>query len=299
MKFSLSHRLLFLIILGGLFACSDPSPTPIPTPTTLLNREQGPQRPFITVQFCSDDTSSYPREDFNNANALIANSLIQAVRANEAGLKLYATIIAHNTFDPLNTLDPPFTIPAIPSYPSPPPLTPTPTPFNIVTDRATKIAVVTNNNKRVADYNAQVLSIDKSVQNQINATTQDVNRLKTWNPPIDDVATSIFGCFELAQSRFQGQTGTKLLYIASDFENNTDIDYTKELVTSHELSGVVIHAIFYYSENAVHAQEKINQWCPFLKAAGAKAVIFDDPSKSLSISNTDLFSEDATPSHSC
>ena len=285
---------LFLSLVG----CTDPQPTPYPTAVTSTSTNQLPARPYITVQFCSDDTSSYPREDFKNANTLMATSLINAVRSNQSGLKLYASAITHNTFDPANSLSPVFTITAIPAYPVPPKIIPTPTPFNVVTDRATKITVLTTDNAVITAYNAQVQEIDKQIQSQVNAITQDTNRLKDWNIPVDNTATSVFGCFEIARSNFKNQSGVKLLYIASDFENNTSIDFTNELVTSHGLDGVIVHSIFFYSENAVRAQQKMNEWCPILKAAGAKSVTFDERTRSTALASIDLFTTDATTTDS-
>jgi hypothetical protein len=104
----------------------------------------------------------------------------------------------------------------------------------------------------------------------------------------DDIATSVLGCFQLAASRFAGKDGTKMMYIASDLENNTDVDYTQDFVTSHALSGVIVHMIYFYSDNAARDQQKRAQWCPYLEAAGAKAVYFSDPAVPLS----DLFDTD-------
>jgi|GEM_PF-3223507 len=288
----ISGSLLFCV--GILTGCGDPSAAPLPTFAAVLPATQVPARPNTIVQFCNDDTTNYPRQDFNAANALMASSLVNAVRSNQNGIKLYATSVTHNTFDPSNTLNPVFTIPAIPAYPAPPIIAPTPTQSNPVTYYGEEATVITADNSVVASYNAQVQAIDKQIQSQVDTITQDVTRLKNWNPAIDDLPTSITGCFAVARSNFINQTGTKLVYIASDLKYNTSVDFTPEFISSHGLDGVVVHVIFYFSENAVSAQEKINQWCPFLKAAGAKGIIFDERAKSATLNKIDLFTADAS-----
>lgn len=261
--------------------------TPLVTPiavTPVVHR--GP----IVIQFCSDVTTSYPRDDFQKANQLIASSLIQAVQAGEDGVTLYATAITHNTFDPANTLNPPFQIPAIQAYPVLPTIVPTAVPQNPVSDSSTATAVASKNSKGYTDYNQAVQDLDMKVQQAKTDITTDVARLTSWSPPADNTATSIYGCLELARDRFADTSATRMIYIASDLENNTSIDQTQALEASHGLNNAIVHVIFFYSDSATRHDEKVATWCNIFHSAGAKTVLFDDPSASLAL--TDLVNRD-------
>jgi hypothetical protein len=124
----------------------------------------------------------------------------------------------------------------------------------------------------------------KVVQGQV---TRDVNRLMTWNPPVDHTATDIWGCLQLARHRFQGQPGTKYLIIASGMQNNTNNNYTSDFASSHALAGVIVHIIFYdgCGDDAEDCQYWVNQWQPIFTAAGASSIKFDDPAQSQLITN--------------
>jgi len=251
------------------------------TPTLAARQHTTVTRPALLIQFCNDDTGSYPREDFAGANQLMADGLQQAVTANQHGAILFATAITHNTFDPVNTLNPTFTVPSIEAYPAEPTPVPTHDAANPVTDPATATAVSNQTLSGVTSYNAAVAAIDKKIADAQKTLRSDLGRLTSWNPPLDTKATSVLGCFQLAASRFQGQSGERLIYVASDMENNTDVDYTANLVTSHALAGAIVHVIYFYSKDAAHAAAKRSQWCPFLQAAGAKNVLFSDPATPL------------------
>src|SRR5579859_7288498 len=71
--------------------------TPVPT-------VEVPHRGPVLVQYCVDDTGSYPRGLFSGANKLVASSLVLSVVPNSEGLVLYATQITSTTFDASNTL---------------------------------------------------------------------------------------------------------------------------------------------------------------------------------------------------
>lgn len=275
---------LYLLGCTTIATKSQPMVTPVGVQKTV-------HRAAIIVQFCSDVTTSYPREDFQRANQLIANSLAQAVRPDQDGVTLYATAITHNTFDPANTLDPPFVVPAIGPYPAFPTPVPTAKPLDPVSDSATATAIASKNSVAVTAYNQAVQATVSNVQGVQKSVTGDVARLNTWNPPADNTATSIYGCLELARDRFNGHAETKLLYIASDLENNTNVDETNTLEASQGLKGAIVHMIFFYSESAARRDAKVAIWCPLMRAAGATAVLFDDPSTSLDLPN--MFDQDA------
>lgn len=261
-----------------------------PIPTLALRNQPTTTRQPILIQFCDDVTGSFPRSDFNGAAQLMASSLEQVVSANQNGVTLFATAINHNTADPANTLNPAFTVPPISAYPTPPTPVPTHAPANPVTDPATATAVAQQTTNSILTYNKAATSLDQVVQQTKAEVTQDVSRLTSWNPPQDHIATSIYGCFYLAASRFQGQNGIKMIYIASDLENNSNVDYTQNFVSAHSLDGVVVHVIYFVSSSASSDQKKRAMWCPYLKAAGASAVIFSDPTASPTLS--DVFDKD-------
>jgi hypothetical protein len=56
----------------------------------------------------------------------------------------------------------------------------------------------------------------------------DAIRLVNLNPAVDHTATSVWGCLQLARTRFQQNPGTQYLVIASDLENTTSVDYTAD-----------------------------------------------------------------------
>jgi hypothetical protein len=267
--------------------------TPVPNATLAARTQPDPTRPALLIQYCDDDTRSYPHNYFLAANQLIASSLTQAVTANQNGVTLYATAITHNTFDPVNTLAP-FTIPAVQAYGTPPTPWPTAPSVNPVTDNATATAISDKTAKGILSYNGTVQAVDQQLNSAKATVAANVGRLTKWNPRVDTIATSVLGCLQLAVSRFQGQSGAKMIYIASDLENNTNIDYTTGLVKNHSLEGVVVHVIYFFSTSAARDQQKRAQWCPLLTAAGAKTVLFHDPAQALA--GTDMFDSDLTVS---
>lgn len=288
--------LLGLLVAITLPACSGaggsvPVISSAPLPTLAPVTQPATTRPPLLIQFCNDDTGSFPRKDFAGANQLMAKSLEAAVSANQQGVTLFATAITHNTFDPNNTLDPAFSIPAIPAFAPAPTPVPTHEANDPVTDPATATAVSDQNISTITAYNGAVAQLEKTVSDTKADVAKDAKRLTSWNPRLDPIASSILGCFQLAAARFQNQSGTKLIYIASDLENNTDIDYTQNFVTSQGLKGAIVHVIYFVSPNATRAQEKRAEWCPLLKKAGAAAVMFSDPTASPTLS--DVFNKDA------
>lgn len=294
---------VLMLLAAVLVACAGPTgtvkpPAAVPMPTIAMRTQPNPARPALLIQFCNDDTGSFPRGDFQGANKAIASSLAQAITANQGGVTLYATAITHNTFDPGNTLSPAFIIPAIPAYGTAPTPVPTVPAENPITDPPTQTAVAGQTANGINDYNGTVATIDQKIGAAKTAMTSDAQRLLKWNPPLDNIATSILGCFQLAASRFQNQPGAKMIYIASDLENNTDVDYTQSFVKERGLEGAIVHVIFFVSPSATRDQQKRAQWCPLLKAAGAKAVVFSDPTSSPTLS--DMFSTDLTlPAQAC
>ena len=274
-----------LLACLALVACTIPvvptaTPQITPVPTVVV-----PYRGPVLVQYCADDTGNYPREDFSAANRLVANSLLQEVVPNSGGLVLYATAITSNTFDPVNTL-PPFLIPPIENYP-PLPFA-SPSQVNPISYPATATALAAHSAPAVATYNAQTVSVNDEVKVVKGQVSRDVNRLIAWNPTVDYTASSIWGCLQLARTRFFGQSAIKYLIIASAMQNTTNADFTSDFASSQALGGVNVHVIFYYCQQQMgsgQCEDKTIYWHDVFNKSGARSVHFDDPAQSQVFTN--------------
>jgi hypothetical protein len=277
---SLFFLLALLLLAGcdaGLSSVTGSTITPAPTLTT-------PHRDKTTVQYCVDNTGSYPREDFQGANQLIAQNLIDAVIPNSDGLTLYATLINSKTFDSSSTLDP-FQIPAIAPYPSLPAPIPTPTEGNPISYAKEKQAAQAKNDDAIRAYNDQLAASKQQLETLKSQVTSDTKRLVTLNPPLDVDATSVWGCLELARTRFKQNPGKHVLIIASDMENNTNIDKTADFQQTRGLDGVSVAVVYFYCSNARGCQSTTSQWQNIFTSSGAASVKFSDPAQSKSLKN--------------
>jgi hypothetical protein len=203
---------------AGISSVGGASITPAPTVSS-------PHRGPVLMQYCADNTGIYPLDDFHRANQLVARSLVAAVRANTEGLTLYVTRFASNTFDPANSL-PPFTIPATPAYPALPAPLPTPTVNNPVSYPATATAAAKQQSAAIAAYNTEVAHVNAQLTTIRAQVAQDAQQLSGWTPPIDERATSLWGCLQLARQRLAIPAATKYLIIASYLKYTTGVDYT-------------------------------------------------------------------------
>jgi uncharacterized coiled-coil protein SlyX len=262
---------------AGLSSTAGASITPAPTMTSA-------HRDKTTIQYCVDDTGSYPRDDFHGANQLIAQNLVNAVVPNSDGLTLYATLINSKTFDSSSTLDP-FQIPTIAPYPSLPTPIPTPTEGNPISYAKEKQAAQAKNDDAIRAYNDQLANTKKQVDDLKKQVAADTNRLVNLNPPVDRNATSVWGCLQLARTRFQQNPGAHYLVIASDMENNTSVDYTADFQRSKGLDGVNVAVVYFYCSNARSCQNTTAQWQSIFTSSGAASVKFSDPAQSTSLKN--------------
>jgi hypothetical protein len=262
---------------GGLSSAAGASITPAPTMTSA-------HRDKTTIQYCVDDTGSYPREDFQGANKLIAQNLVNAVTPNSDGLTLYATLINSKTFDSSSTLDP-FQIPAIAPYPSLPAPIPTPTEGNPISYAKEKQAAQAKNDDAIKSYNDQLASVKKQVEDLKKQVSSDTNRLVNLNPAIDPAATSVWGCLELARDKFKDNPGKHYLVIASDMKNNTNVDKTSDFQSSQALKDVHVAVVYFYCSNARSCQSTTAQWQNVFTGSGAASVKFTDPAGSQSLTN--------------
>jgi len=262
---------------AGLSSAVASSITPAPTMTSA-------HRDKTTIQYCVDDTASYPRDDFHGANQLIAQSLVDAVTPNSDGLTLYATLINSKTGDSSSTLDP-FQIPSIAPYPSLPVPIPTPTEGNPISYAKEKQAAQAKNDDAIKAYNDQLASVKKQVEDLKKQVGSDGNRLVNLNPAVDRDATSVWGCLQLARTRFAQNPGTHYLVIASDMENNTSVDYTGDFQSSQALKDVHVAVVYFYCSNSRSCQSVTAQWQNIFTSSGATSVKFSDPSQSKTLTN--------------
>lgn len=276
----LAPLLLSLLLAACALTTSSARPGVQVTPVATVSV---PHRTPVFIQYCADDTGSYPRSDFQGANALVASSLAASVVANSDGLTLYATLINSDTFNSANTLAP-FIIPAVPTYPALPAIS-TPSDNNPVSYSATATALADAQGATIASYNAQMNAVNAQIQATRTKVANDAKRLTGWNPSVDYQATSVWGCLQLARQRFSGQTGTKYLIIASDMQNNTGVDYTADFTSSKALKGVAVHVIFYACQSAGACENLEATWKQVFTASGAASVQFDDPAQSQTITN--------------
>jgi hypothetical protein len=262
---------------AGLSSAVGSTITPAPTMTSA-------HRDKTTIQYCVDDTGSYPRDDFHGANQLIAQSLVDAVTPNSDGLTLYATLINSKTGDSSSTLDP-FQIPSIAPYPALPAPIPTPTEGNPISYAKEKQAAQAKNDDAIKAYNDQLASVKKQVEDLKKQVGSDANRLVNLNPAVDRDATSVWGCLQLARTRFERNPGTHYLVIASDMENNTSVDYTGDFQSSQALKGVNVAVVYFYCSNARSCQSTTAQWQNIFTSSGATAAKFSDPAQSKTLKN--------------
>jgi hypothetical protein len=267
--------LAILLLAGcdaGLSSAVGSLVTPAPTITSA-------HRDKTTIQYCVDDTGSYPRDDFHGANQLIAQNLVDAVAANSDGLTLYATLINSKTGDSSSTLDP-FTIPAIAPYPSLPAPMPTPTEGNPISYAKEKQAAQAKNDDAIRAYNDQLASVKKQVDDVKKQVSSDTTRLVNLNPAVDRDATSVWGCLQLARTRFQQNPGAHYLVIASDMENNTSVDYTDDFQRTKALDGVNVAVVYFYCSNSRSCESTTAQWQNIFTSSGAASAKFSDPAAS-------------------
>jgi hypothetical protein len=269
--------LLLTACAGGLSSAVGSTITPVPTVTSA-------HRDKTIIQYCVDNTGSYPREDFHGANQLVAQNLIDAVVPNSDGLTLYATLINSRTFDSASSLDP-FQIPRIAPYPALPAPIPTPTEGNPISYAKEKQAAQAKNDDAIKAYNDQMAAAKQQVDDLKKQVAADSNRLVTLDPPLDRNATSVWGCLQLARTRFQQNPGTHYLVIASDMENNTSVDYTADFARAHALDGVNVAVVYYYCSNARSCQSTTAQWQNIFTGSGAASVKFTDPAGSKELRN--------------
>lgn len=246
--------------------------TPVPVPAA-------PYRGPLLVQYCADDTGSYPRAEFHYANDLVAHSLVQTVVPNSGGTVLYATLINSDTFNSKNTLSP-FVVPAVQNYPPRPTPFPTPPQTNPVSYSATATAVAEQENAGIVAYNTAVAQVNSEAETTRNQVARDANRLAALNPTVDNTATSVWGCLQLARDRFQGQSATKYLVIASDMQNNTSVDFTADFEKTHALSGVIVRVIYYVCQAAGACAQNAAYWTNVFRGSGATSIQFLDPAQS-------------------
>lgn len=277
-KVALSALLAGILLLAGCGVTptplSDPSDGSLSGPT--MQPIVVPHRVRMTIVYCPDNTTSYPRSDFLNANRLVANWLDAAVTPNQDGAVAYVNLINSHSYQPQST---PLTIqiPPMPPDPSEPAMrslaAPTGDPF---IDAQRKAHVQAENTATMHVYQATLAHLHAQLAHVRAQVRQETDQLRRLNPPPDAVGTSVWGCIERAADRFSGVVGAKYLLLASDLEENEWVDYT----LTYSLRGVHALALFYYCQTAPSCRAKSAVWSHTLLAAGATDVRFLDPAAS-------------------
>jgi len=95
----------------------------------------------------------------------------------------------------------------------------------------------------------------------------------------------VWGCLQLARTRFKQNPGTHYLVIASDMENNTSVDYTGDFQSSQALKDVNVAVVYFYCSNARSCQSTTAQWQNIFTSSGATSVKFSDPAQSKTLKN--------------
>lgn len=266
-----------------------PNPPPKPNP---LNASD-PARGKISALFCDDTSGSYNRKYFDESKGLISDSFVSAVRPNQLGLTLYVATINSDPVAPNNSLDP-LVIPAIVGYPALK-IVPTPTVLNPLVKVTVAQGNDQTNDTNIGEFNAAVAQVNQQVQSASNAAKSNIKKLRDWNPPLDDVGTSVYWCLYLVKNRLQVTNDIKQLYIASDLEDNVLTNLRDELVQEHILNGVTVHVID-FPGSETDAQKR-TYWCSFFHNAGASAVRIDDTATTQGLSN--LFETDVHLKSTC
>ncbi|GAC1458831.1 MAG: hypothetical protein PVSMB4_18300 [Ktedonobacterales bacterium] len=120
----------------------------------------------------------------------------------------------------------------------------------------------------MAQFAAQMAQVRAKVNDQ-------TSRMRVLAPPVDDVATDLWGCIARASERLSSASGTKHLIIASDMENNT----LREWTASHPLPGVHVLLLDYVCVEAAACAAKTAAWKEILMRAGATSFQAYDPSQ--------------------
>jgi hypothetical protein len=259
----LAALLLLLVFVGacgptqkvtGVSQSSQQATTPYTVPA---------HREHATVMYCPDITGSYPRDYFRAANHYVADSLDAAVQVNQDGVQVFVTYIDSEPYSFAST---PlvFSIPSIGNPGNPPSVFPAPTTGDPYKDPDIQSTANAQMTQTASAWNNSVSTIEAQVAQVHDATKKKTNTLRQLNPKIDSASTSVLGCLALATSRFAANPGDdKWLVIASDMDNNSNIDLSKV-----QLDHVHVRIIWFACKNAGSCQSTMKTWQAYFAQTG-------------------------------
>lgn len=272
--------LLALLLLACTPGLPDPQAAPTtPTPTaTSVAVWHANYEPHRTVQYCPDDTGSYPGAFFHQANRQVADWLDQTVQINQDGLDLYTSPITSDTYgEPELTIS----VPAISPDPAMPDPLPAPTPSgNYIKDQQAHDAWQRDETKRAQEWMQAVQQHHDQVRQIQQQVHQKTNALRGLTLPIDHQATDIYGCLDRASDHFRNQGGVHLVILATDLEGNTSTEQA-----SINLSGALVIVIWQFCHDAPRCAQVTREWRAYVKSKGAVNLVAYDASESPLIPN--------------
>ncbi len=238
------HILTLLLVLEMLSSCGSASQA------QGSQAASSPFRSFTALQICLDNTGSYPPEYRVAAQKSIAariDSLVQNSGGGMAGMAVFVTQIAKSSYQN-NVLD--FNVPAI----QPPP---TNSPYELAKYRKALNAIL-----------AQVL--------------KDTDRLRNLQLPAASDGTDVPGCLDDASQHFSHVSGSKVLLIVSDLQNNQNTQFTSTV----NLQGVVVRVLYRSCQVASDCLKNDSYWRKLFLQYGAVSVNFYDPAESDALHET-------------
>lgn len=232
-------------------------------------------RVHVTLVYWDDDTGSYPRTDFVQANAYIADLLDASLRPNQDGVTAYISPITSASFDEAHSYI--LTVPTMPQAPPAPALQPMPAPTgNPFADVQARAKVTQANDQAMRAYQSHLTEYTAQLALARQQVTRETDALRHFTPPVDSRATSIWGALARAEGWFAGETGSKWLVLASDMLNNTDADEVAHL----SLAGVHVRVLFFVCQHPAGCDAVTAYWGQVFQHAGAADWAFYDPARS-------------------
>jgi hypothetical protein len=283
--------ILWLIFSVGIFILGgcDLGLTGSSTGVALTPASQVAHRPALSVMYCPENTPNYPRSLFQQANALVAQSVLAMLQPDSEGAIVYVTLLDKAPARPeasVLTL----TLPALPPLPAVPSLTPTPTadpqsPYSA----AQKQATVGAWNQQATDAYEQQL---KQVQEQLAGAQRQArawaDQLRALDPPLGAGPANVWQCIQLASHRFNN-TGTseKYLILASTLPNPGSAS------TWYQLGAHVHVRWFTGCSDIASCRAGEDAWGRALSAAGVGDHLFFDSGETQTLN--DLFGSPHAP----
>jgi len=250
------HILTLLLVLEMLSSCGSASQAQGSQATP------SPFRFFIALQICLDNSGSFPPVYRVAAQKSIAARINSLVQPNSGGMAVFVTQIAKSTFQN-DVLD--FSVPAIQPLPTAPAANPDPY----------KNAAATKAYKKALQAALDNLN---AVKAQVK---HDTDSLRNLQLPAASDGTDIPGCLDDASEHFSHVSGSKVLLIVSDMQNNINTQFS-----TVNLQGVVVRVLYRVCEVASDCQKNDSYWRKVFMQYGSASVNFYDPAESDALHET-------------